>query len=941
MGVDHRTPTLTVSDPRRLAVRSVGYCRSLEGSAALPRINRSLFDVAGRAVKQWDPRLWTLQQTDESAPANLSAIHSLSGTLLHTDSVDAGIQIGLPGLAAEGLLGWDARGTQQETLYDDLLRPVAVFEQGASQPRRCTERMTYGYPGQDNQDLNLYGQLIRHDDPAGTLLLVSFALAGENLVQDRRFILDAAPADWPELEADREFLLEPGDGAVSTWRVGPLGDVLEQVDARGNRQRQSLTLDGRLFGSQLQLAGQGDWLALVSDIRYDAFGQIEQEASGNGLRTTLTYSPEDGRLIQRHAVRVDQVLQHLLYDYDPMGNVLNIEDQAQPVRHFANQRIEPVSRFVYDSLYQLIEATGWEAGMASQGPESAGRNDPAAVSNYRQTYRYDEAGNLLELTHVGAQSHGRQMKAARYSNRCLLYRNGMPPTEEEIAVAFDARGNCLELDVGRFLAWDLRNQLSSVTPIERASGFNDSESYVYDGGGQRVRKLRTLQTGARTLAAEVRYLPGLKLHADSGTGEALQVIVAPGGLSSVQILHWESPPPTGENDCYRYSVADHLGSVGLELAQDGRIISREHFYPFGETAYLVGEDAIEVSYKTVRYSGKERDATGFYYYGFRYYIPWLQRWVNPDPVGQVDGLNLFRMLRNCPLSYKDDSGGNSFQVTADNRFDVLNESETKAINEGSELVARGLDYFPAAARQKVNDAFAEGEFWLREATKELSSSTLSRSTKKLLEKIFGEDALAKEEDIDNLRTPLQQKLSDLSNYLRDLKENNGWRLGLAKFERGGITGRTAYNNTQSHNIWLSLELIENSHALRVASTLVHEAAHAMYLGEGQHVHDFWYLPEALPADATSEDIDTYPLLKLLMSEDVVSEGPVEERMNPHGRKAYEGIINVSLKQTGQSPATSPSERREAFVKNPRVRAAVIMRNADSYPGLLMNFRRKN
>ncbi|MBC3375306.1 RHS repeat protein [Pseudomonas sp. SWRI92] len=669
MSMDHKTPTLIAVDARGLPVRSVGYCRNVEHGPAQRRINRSRFDMARRAVKQWDPRLWALQRTDETAPANLSAIYSLSGATLHTDSVDAGIQTGLPGLADEGLLGWDGRGTQREVLYDNLLRPVAVFEQGTSQPRRCTERMTYGYPGQGDQDHNQHGQLIRHDDPAGTLVLASFALTGQNLVQDRRFILDAAQVDWPELEADRELLLEPGDGAVSTWRVGPLGDVLEQIDARGNRQRQSLTLDGRMSGSQLQLEGMGAWQSLVSDIRYDAQGQIEQETAGNDVQTTLIYSPEDGRLIERRAGRAGQVLQHLLYDYDPMGNVLGIEDQVLPIRYFANQRVEPVSRFVYDSLYQLIEATGWEAGAANQGPNAVERNDPTAVSNYRQTYRYDEAGNLLELTHVGAQSHGREIKAAQYSNRCLPYRNGVPPTEEEIAAAFDARGNCLELDAGRFLAWDLRNQLSSVTPIERASGLNDSEAYIYDGGGQRVRKLRTLQTGARTLSAEVRYLPGLELRADSGTGEALQVIVADGGLSGVRVLHWESASPTGENDCYRYSIADHLGSVGLELAQDGRIISQEHFYPFGETAYLAGSDTTEVSYKTVRYSGKERDATGLYYYGFRYYVPWLQRWVNPDPAGAVEGLNLYAMVGNNPLTFVDTDGRG--------KEDVVSGPETK------------------------------------------------------------------------------------------------------------------------------------------------------------------------------------------------------------------------------------------------------------------------
>lgn len=656
MSMDHGTPRLIAFDPRHSPVRSIDYCRSIENGPAQQRINRSLFDAAGRETKHWDPRLWALQQDDVSAPASVSTAYSLSDAVLCTVSVDAGWQIDLPGLVGEGLRSWDGRGTQHEVLYDESRRPVAVFEQGAVQPRRCAERMTYGYPGQSNRDHNQYGQLIRHDDPAGSVLLESFSLAGQSLGQNRRFILDAATPDWPESQADREVLLEPGDGALSTWRLGPQGDVLEQTDARGNQQRQSLTLDGRIDGSQLLLNGQSHWQSLVSDIGYNAEGQIEQETAGNGVQTTFKYSPEDGWLMERQVRRADQVLQDLLYAYDPMGNVLSIEDRAQSVRYFANQRIDPISCFIYDSLYQLIEATGWESGAANQGPESVGRADPAALSNYTQTYRYDESGNLLELIHVGAQNHGRQLKAARYSNRCLPYRGGVPPTEEDIAAAFDARGNGLELEEGRLLAWDLRNQLSSVTPIERASGLNDSEAYIYDGNGQRVRKLGTRHTGTRMLGTEVRYLPGLELRADSGTGESLQVITAQAGLNRVRVLHWESVPPSGVNDLYRYSLTDHLGSISLELAQDGRIISQEHFYPFGETAWLAGDDGVEVSYKTARYSGKERDATGLYYYSSRYYAPWLQRWVSPDPAGEVDGLNLYRMVRNNPMTFFDEQG---------------------------------------------------------------------------------------------------------------------------------------------------------------------------------------------------------------------------------------------------------------------------------------------
>lgn len=708
MGMHHKTPRLSVVDPRGLPIRSVDYWREVEGVPAQARINRTFHDVAGRAIERWDSRLWALKQEEPLTPANLTTVFSLSGNALLTDSVDAGRQLNLPGQGHEVLLGWDGRSTRREIEYDDLLRPVAVFEQGANKPLSCVERMEYGSPDQGSQEQNQYGQLICHDDPAGELNFTAFSIIGNCIEQTRLFEGDESNAHF-----------------TTCWRFSPQGDVLEQVDAKQNRQAFEFTLDGRLRESRSQLKGQNGWQTLVSDIRYNAGGQVEHEVAGNEVQTILMYCPEDGRLMERRAYSDRAgLLQHLVHKYDRIGNVLNIEDKALPVRYFNNQRIDPISCFVYDSLSQLIKAFGWEAGIANQGPASVGRVDPAAVSNYHQTYRYDEGGNLLKLTHVGAQSPGRELKAARYSNCCLPYRNGVPPTEEEITAAFDARGNLLELDQGRFLTWDLRNQLQSVSPVERASGFNDRESYVYDGGGQRVRKIRSLQTNARTVVAEVRYLPGLELRTDSGTGEEWQVITAQAGLNSVRVLHWETDPPSGvTNDQYRYSLVDHLNSCTLELADDARIISRETFHPFGTTAWSAAPKDTDGDYKTVRYSGKERDATGLYYYGFRYYIPWLQRWLNPDPKGGVDGPNLYQMVGNSPVTYVDIEGGkkskaellqismdkqeNLLEVTSDRAFDLKHSLlNTAYLNHRAKAAGRRLG--AAAGPQLLKGALEAG-----------------------------------------------------------------------------------------------------------------------------------------------------------------------------------------------------------------------------------------
>jgi len=219
-------------------------------------------------------------------------------------------------------------------------------------------------------------------------------------------------------------------------------------------------------------------------------------------------------------------------------------------------------------------------------------------------------------------------------------------------LGFDACGNQLELQRGLAMVWGIRNQLDRVTLVKRESEPDDYECYVYDRPGHRLRKVHFSQTSHRTLRAEVRYLPGLEIHHET-SGEERHVISVEAGRSNVRALHW---PEGGHDGQLRYSLSDHLGSGTLELDDEAGVLTREHYYPFGGTACWAGKSALVAKYKTIRYSGKELDVTGLYYYGYRYYAPWLQRWLSSDPAGDVAGSNRYQMVKNKPVVFYDSEG---------------------------------------------------------------------------------------------------------------------------------------------------------------------------------------------------------------------------------------------------------------------------------------------
>ncbi len=670
-----RTPNLAVLEPRGQVARAVAYCRSRAEDVAQRQVTRTAYDATGKAAAQWDPRLHDLHVEDPTVPANQATVYSLSGRVLYSHSVDAGTRVQLFGEAGQGVYFQDGRGTQRQVEFDRLLRPLAVFEQGA-----CTERFTYaGFTAGHNQ----CGKIIRHDDPAGTRHFNQYAMGGAVLDHVQHFLQTLDPPDWPLPSNLRDELLELGEGACTQLQLNALGEMLQQTDAVGNCQGSNYTVAGELRESWLKPTESPTRKILVSAITYDADGRTERKSLGNGVVSLFDYSLQDGRLSRLYSRRSSgEPLQDLHYVYDPVGNILSIEDKTLAVRFFANQRIDPISQFTYDTLSQLIEATGFEEGSPRQGPNH--RADPQALANFRQTYRYDLSGNLVELIHRGPKSHGRVLTAAKFSNRCLPHRDGVAPTEEEIAAAFDPNGNLLDLDTSRALQWDVRNQLAQVRPVTRESSLDDNERYACGSDGIRRRKVRTLYAKARAVVHETRYFPGLEIRVNDGN--VLHVI----SVGEVQLLHWETGSPKAvANDQFRYMLVDLLGSCSVELDSLARVVSRQSYHPYGTTAFWERGDSSEQSYRTLAYSGKEQDTTGLYYFGLRYYLPTLQRWISPDILGYVDGLNLYASVRNSPVTFFDKQGATASREYFDEK-DIEGFSSVFSSIKGG-LLAQGLD----------------------------------------------------------------------------------------------------------------------------------------------------------------------------------------------------------------------------------------------------------
>ncbi|KAH8694601.1 hypothetical protein BGZ61DRAFT_478194 [Ilyonectria robusta] len=218
------------------------------------------------------------------------------------------------------------------------------------------------------------------------------------------------------------------------------------------------------------------------------------------------------------------------------------------------------------------------------------------------------------------------------------------------------------------LDWDMNNMLSFPSTQYVNAGTPERTYYVYDHSGNRVRKVT--ESAARPgeeprKQRDTLFLSGVELQVRSGSDLWIARVIGDDTLAMVEVSSTRQTP------LVRFQTGD-----GMEPDDQAQLVSYEEHSPFGAVVYSAVYGEVEAP-RTYRFAKYEHDReTGLYHCQHRYYCLWLGRWTSPDPLGDVDGPNLYEYVKNDPVNSYDPLGMSKVSSTREKATELVMEQRT-------------------------------------------------------------------------------------------------------------------------------------------------------------------------------------------------------------------------------------------------------------------------
>jgi RHS repeat-associated protein len=620
----------------------------------------------------------TLAVTDALGNVTLQQTFDALGKTLRLASPDAGTSIALVDGGAHPYRSWDPRGFVHRRVYDLLRRPTQVWVTPPGGAEYLAEQTVYG---EGLTQPNFRGHPYLHFDGAGVMTNAAYDFEGHTTHTTRQLASDyQSTPSWTTLAAltDPTTFLPAASSALEgdTFDTSTTYDAMSRVVRVTTPDQSALVFAygaSSFLGSlTAYVRGSATASPIVTSVDYNAFGQRTSIAYGQGVVSQYTYDDRTHVAVRIQTTRSSDggKLQDLNYTYDPVHNVAQIADLAQQTVYFAGNVTSGTQQFAYDAVYRLTHAAGREqpgqVGYAlgpdgyPEAPFSAipHPNDLQALLAYTEDYVYDAVGNLLSTAHTAAGAGWtRTQTYGAGANRIAFVSMPGDSANGPYSGAFqhDAAGNFSRMPNLAAMTWDHAGRLASANLQGGGVAY-----FTYDAAGQRVRKIiarsgqflervyvgayeRYRERSGVSLASSTVTLERETLHASDGSKRSA-IIETKTVDTSVANL---TPTPL-----FRFQFPNHVESACLETDESGTIISYEEYYPYGGSSFRAGDTD-----KRYRFAGKERDEeTGLYYFGARYYAPWLARWTSSDPNRSFERKNTFAFCSCNPVSRIDPDG---------------------------------------------------------------------------------------------------------------------------------------------------------------------------------------------------------------------------------------------------------------------------------------------
>jgi RHS repeat-associated protein len=250
--------------------------------------------------------------------------------------------------------------------------------------------------------------------------------------------------------------------------------------------------------------------------------------------------------------------------------------------------------------------------------------------SYRIRIWDDTAGAILGSDATGTASNAINVEDASFTVGCAAPDHAWHDGHIDEVVVFNDVLSASEIDKIRQGTYGLAT-----------SATWDEVEYTYDPGGRRIEKdvdgevTKYVYDGDHCIA---EY---------DGDGDLLRkYIYGPGVDQPICMID------VNDSNAVYYYHFDGLGSVVALSDSSGDTVQVYEYSVFGQVA---ASDPNHTN--PFLFTGRRFDSeTGLYYYRARYYNPYVGRFLQTDPIGYGDGMDVYAYCRNNPTSGRDPSG---------------------------------------------------------------------------------------------------------------------------------------------------------------------------------------------------------------------------------------------------------------------------------------------